>query len=165
MMKACGSVLLVLFVVAFQAATVEAVRIDESAPHFVCILVAFFGLFAARGQALLVAAVAGLLLDFLSVDPWGSSSAPLILLSHFLWTLRRAGWTERPAPRAVAIGAGLALVFASRGLLLWLLEGFVPPWRLEAGSLVYTLAFAWPLFAVLARWRPVVVVAASKRYY
>ena len=164
-MKIHVSLLLGVLLAVFQSATGDLMRVGGASPHLVMLFIAYLALFGRRNDALIAAALIGMLLDVVSLDFWGTGTISLLLLAHVLSTLTAAGWTGLPMARTLVLCGTLALALVCRGVMLWLLEGLVLPTEQEVLALVYTMIFAWPFFCVLDGRKHLFLVPPRKRYY
>lgn len=148
-MRRVGLALLALAIVLFEAIAEPVLRIGGIAPELPWIFVAYTALWGRRHEAAIAALVTGTSIDILSADPFGAHLAPLLIWTRFLSGCADRRWTEHPLPLAVLLFASWPPMLALRATIIWLVDGIVPSFRLEALSFVSNAVWTFPSFSVL----------------
>jgi rod shape-determining protein MreD len=152
-----------LTAVCFQALGGPVYALEGATPHFVLLVVSFVALRASARLALSTAVATGLLLDFLSLDPWGANTLALSVAAGILSRAAAAGWCKGALPRAAALALALALALACRWGFLGLWCGALRAPRPELAAALYSWLLALPLFALLGRMRPLLLPRERRR--
>lgn len=155
-MSAVKPLMLVLTMILFQGLAAPLYLLGGVAPHFVLLAVLFVALHASPRVTLLVAAVAGLLTDALSLDPWGANTVAFLSAAYFLQGAAAGGWSERVTPRLLILAGALFLAFTTRYVLLAVLVGSFSPAGRELKLAFYTWVLSLPFVTVFGDLCPLI---------
>ena len=109
-----------LFVVAGVPQPWDGAPLGVLAPDFVLLVALTLRLLDRSAATLALAAGAGLLVECVSIDPWGSRLLPYALAAWFLSVPAREGWAESGWLRAPCLLAAIAVALLARQGVLWL---------------------------------------------
>jgi rod shape-determining protein MreD len=148
-MTVVRAILLTLLAVMLQTLAVPLYSLREVVPRLVFLIVSYATLFCSRREAVTTAVAAGVVVDTLSLNPWGIHLAGLLLADHFLSLGRAAGWADHVLPRTLLLTAVAVLFFSLDAALVWTLGDVVPRVDLYALSMAYTVLLSLPCFHLL----------------
>ncbi len=153
-MIAFGWISLALAVIAFQSLSGASYEVAGARPDFVVALFAVLAFRDTRRAVFIAACVAGLLLDLVTVDPFGVHLLSLGILLLVVSQATRGGLGIEPWARALLTAVVIASVLSARPLLVWLFGGVERSFASLPLSIVLTTAYAWALAPFLARFIP-----------
>ena len=143
------ALLICILALTFQVLCAPLYEIAGARPWFPAIAAVLVFLDGRLSTAIWAALLLGLLSDWASADPWGSSTGGLCALALLVDSVRRRGWTEDPLPRALVCLLGIAFLFVVRSLVIFCYLTWLPPLRPELASLVYTWVCLAPVSVLL----------------
>ena len=161
-MNPVAPVLLSIVAVGFQAFAAQSFSIVQFVPHFPLLFVCYFGARETLREALIAALVSGILLDTLSLDPWGANTLSFVMLVLVLRRARRSGWFDSPVPSFAATGFAIRATAAMRAGVVSLLGGRLLPIEHVLAVGAYTWILAIPVTTILDGIRPVITAPGRR---
>lgn len=103
----------------YQMVMLPLYRVSLAGPDFVFMALCYLAIYETHGRALGVAVLLGLLVDGLSLDPWGVHIIGYGVAVGFLTLAQREGWGHGFASRLVLLCLATAIAATFRAVILW----------------------------------------------
>lgn len=109
-----GTLALIALAIVYQMVALPFYRIGSAGPDFVLVAVGYLALYGRGAAPLMLAAVTGLLVDGMSLEPWGVHALGYVVAAGILRTARRGGWGASSLGRMGWVGTAVAVAFLLR---------------------------------------------------
>lgn len=110
---------LLVLALAYQMVALPLYRFGPAVPDFVLIVIAYVALEERRGRALTIGLLTGLVVDALSLEPWGVHGLGYTVASMLLLVARRVSRTDDVAVRFLLVALASLTVAGLRFAMLW----------------------------------------------
>jgi len=109
-----GTLALVVVAIIYQTVALPFYQIGQAGPDFVLVALGYVAIYAAGPGPLILAATTGLLVDSLSLEPWGTHALGYTVAAGILQVARRGGWGASALGRLGCFSAAATVTFLLR---------------------------------------------------
>jgi rod shape-determining protein MreD len=109
-----GTFMLIALAIVYQTVALPLYQIGAAGPDFVLVAVGYPAMYGGGAAPIVLATMTGLLVDALSLEPWGAHALGYVVAAGILQVARRGGWGASALGRLGWVSTAVAVAFLLR---------------------------------------------------